>query len=222
MNLEHELSEYLHKVFPAKSFDYKRQGTSLLTELLEEFCILKKLKFSREVGFEANYEEGVSTGVLDFVIITENGKYPIEIDSTNKRWSHKKLLNYPIEGKVIPIWIRWNTPIAMEIQTDAIYLIDLTAYHKTKRFKTDKPKNEIDPSQLPKRKEKILLSQDSEFWFGLYQGKRIVDVFIQNPKYVEWCISNIYMFKLMPEAIAALNSIGGHTFSQETLENNHF
>lgn len=41
---------------------------------------------------------------------------------------------------------------------------------------------------------------EDKIWFGKHKGKRIVDLIIENPKYIDWCMQNIERFHLSKEA----------------------
>ena len=51
-------------------------------------------------------------------------------------------------------------------------------------------------------------SQNSEFTFGKYKGESIEQVFLKDPKYIEWAIINNDTFCLTEKALSYLEEIG--------------
>ena len=53
------------------------------------------------------------------------------------------------------------------------------------------------------------------FTFGMYKGRSIKDIIVENPMYVHWCTVNVSFFKLNEEQIKALEIAMVHTTKQD-------
>lgn len=53
--------------------------------------------------------------------------------------------------------------------------------------------------------------------FGMYKGREINDVIVENPKYIEWCIHFVSFFHLPKKSRLYCQKKCNHTFLKETL-----
>ncbi len=100
-------------------------GTENITSSIENFVREQRLECEKEVFLGLRRKADGHKGLVDMIIKSSDGKqYAIEIDSSNKKWSLKKLLHAYNKGYV-PIWVRWCSEININIPA-VINLIDLT------------------------------------------------------------------------------------------------
>lgn len=121
-----ELEQVMRETYVTSSDDTKF-GTMILSDTLADYCQYKGYKYQREfkTGITRKVRDGrIYHGYVDFVVLIEKRMYCIEIDSGNKKWSLKKLIDSLFRG-FIPVWIRWNFEINIDIPKE-IYVIDLT------------------------------------------------------------------------------------------------
>lgn len=120
------LSHSLHSLDIPERADGR--GTRAINGCLTKLCIRHHIFSAREVDLRLfHFDEPDWYGRLDWVMRPRRDaavSYAIEIDSTNKRRSLDKLLKaYRLQYN--SVWIRWNSPIELEIP-DEIMLLDLT------------------------------------------------------------------------------------------------
>jgi len=53
------------------------------------------------------------------------------------------------------------------------------------------------------------------FTFGMYKGRPIKDIIVENPIYVRWCVINVSFFELTVEQAKALEIAMIHTTKQD-------
>ena len=119
-----ELNSRLTALDLSKYSRSRSEGTTLITQTIEDVAKRHLLEYDREVFVGARRMDG-KRGLCDFALITPDGKkIVIEIDSSNKKWSLTKLIEAHHLGNDA-IWIRWNYPIKLDVP-DCIHVIDLT------------------------------------------------------------------------------------------------
>jgi hypothetical protein len=148
------LSECLQKIELRPEIEGRPKGTRTINGALIDFCKTHHARSAREVDLRLFHPDAENWhGRLDWVMRLRNKAtpaYAIEIDSSNKKNSLAKLLKAR-QLQYVPVWIRWNTPISMDIPEE-ILLLDLTSptpykqKKKVERLKKIKFSNNI---QLP-------------------------------------------------------------------------
>lgn len=53
------------------------------------------------------------------------------------------------------------------------------------------------------------------FTFGMYKGRPVKDIIVENPMYVRWCVINVSFFELTVEQAKALEIAMTHTTRQD-------
>jgi hypothetical protein len=84
----------------------RNSGTTFLSRFIREWSREHGLRCEGEVDIEVDLDGWLNPrkGRLDFVI---DDYIAIEIDTSNKQWSLKKL-EYSLDLGYFPVWIRWS------------------------------------------------------------------------------------------------------------------
>lgn len=59
---------------------------------------------------------------------------------------------------------------------------------------------------------------DAKFKFGRYRGKTIIEVFLLNPSYIDWCLRKINDFAIPKESFRRLLRGSDYKFSKEAID----